>query len=191
MSGLKSSKGVLVIALTLVAVAAWLFAIYLPSRRAEKTCKTEIASLENDLNQLRLLFQSAGQSAQLTENVRTETAEALAQLMPEDSLEQFVDQFSRALSDFGLKEIVVAPAIEEVLASQKVMVGNQRIAKVLLRTSAIGRYRQIGNAISYIEKQPFFSECRRLNLGYDADLNPAIACQLDLTIYLRAKGVGQ
>jgi len=191
MANLNANKSVLVIAVTLVAVAAWVVAIYLPSRRAEKECKVEIASLETDLAQLHSLFKSAGQSAQLTENVRSETAKALSQLMPEDSLEQFVDQFSRALSDFGVQQIVVAPAVEEVLASRKVMVGNQQIAEVLLRSTLIGRYRQIGNAIDYIEQQPFFSEIRFLNLAFDADLNPAVACQLDLTIYLRAKGAGQ
>jgi hypothetical protein len=188
MTGLNMNKSALVVVVTLVAVIAWVIVTYMPGRSTIKDDFAEIASLESDLAQLHTIFLSAGVSAELTENVQAQTAQALSQLIPEDSLEQFVDRFSRALGDFGLTEVTVAPAVEVVLASRKVMVGDQRIAEVLLRTTLIGRYLQIGKAVNYIEKQSFFSEFRRVDLAFDEELNPAVACQLDLTVYLLSDG---
>jgi hypothetical protein len=95
------------------------------------------------------------------------------------------------LSGFGLKEISVAPAVEVVLASRKVMVGDQQLAEILLHTTLTGRYLQIGKAIEYIEQQPYFSEFRLAGIGFDDELSPAVACQFDLTIYVRSGGVAQ
>jgi len=188
MDRLTSSKSIVLFAASALLVVAWIALVFVPGRSATVNYALESAALETDLQQLHSLFLSAGQSAQQHQDVRSRTSEALSAIMPEDSLEQFIDKISAILKTEGLHEITIAPLVEAVLSSRKVIVGNQELSEVLLQTTLVGRYLDIGKALDYLEQQPYFSEYRLVNLAYDDDLNPAIVCQFDLTVYLRAKG---
>ncbi len=188
MGQFATNRSLLVFTATVLALIAWLLLVLLPGNREVQSYADRSAQLETELQQLHTLFLTAGQSAELSETAQLQTSRTLAQLMSDDSLEQFIDLLSTKLAARGLRQVTIRPVVEEVLAHRKVVVGDQQLTRVLLQVALVGRFLDIGKAVEYLEHQSYFSEFRSINLGYDDELNPAIACQFDVTVYLRSKG---
>lgn len=136
------------------------------------------------------ISQFLSSSARELESVhwQQERREMLAEVYRTDSLETFVDHLVAAFNQFGANTVDVSPDLKDLLKENHVTLGSATFILDKFVAHCQGRYIDLGKALEYLERQPYFVDLQALNMACGLPDEPNLLCDLSFVVYLREKG---
>ncbi len=188
MNELRKNRVALILVLAGLLAAAIFYVFYLPTRGQIVLRRTEINSLQQEIDGLTEFLRSADAANHFAETLAGERTATLNELYSVDSLAAFMDDFKSTLEAAGLSNIYVSPVIDELLSPPTIQLDGVTLARLRFEVEAQGEFINGGRALEGLERQRYYVAVPSLSIEHDDGIAPEVAWNFQLLAHFRTGG---
>jgi hypothetical protein len=188
MTALIQKKSIIVFAIPILLFVVWLNALYLPTNSKIQFAENNLFQLDRDLAQCQATIGEIRTIKGKASNIESELAKCLSEICAVDSISEFIQMVDNDLEDYDIIDRSVTPRLPDLLESDNIDLGEQKLNRVEFNIKGQGEYIQIGKFIEELQKKSFYAGAGNLEIVYNASINPRVLFDMKFSAYLKGWG---